>query len=436
MVATASLVRTSPDFGPMPRTELALPLDFDLEEHPGVGMTPQLLVSIFRLAEDGFPALQCDTFKDLLESDGTLRDLFEHRAQEGAAAPYTLSAVGGDGLSEEAAAVLAAELAALAMPDTFEHLIDESNRGGYGVSEIDWDAKQIDGRWWIVPVNFADVPSRRFCLDVRTDELKLTTVDHFDGIPLPPGKMWINRRRGTLARAGLMRTAAWYALFKRYGTRDWVVFAEKFGIPLPIFKYKTGETDVAKSIAVAEKALKQFGKSGGAVLPDTVEHEIVESGKAGGSQGVHGSLIEFCNREMSKLVSGGTLAGDNAGSGGASYALGNVHAVNKHRKVVSDVSRLSTSFGRCVVLPFMAYNSLRGKARPPVLELHVVRDQSPKEVLASAETMRNKMGIEVSTSQLRRVTGVQAPLDKADSAPGAAKPAAPPAPGGGEKEAA
>lgn len=434
MVATASLVRTPPDFGPVVRTELALPLDFDVEEHPAVGLTPQLLLAIFNLAEDGYPALQCDTFKGLLETDGTLRDLFEHRAQEGAAAPYTLSAVGGDGLSEEAAAVLAGELAGLAMPDTFEHLIDESNRGGYGVSEIDWDAKRIDGRWWNVPVNFADVPSRRFCIDVKTDELKLTTADHFEGVPLPPGKMWINRRRGTLARAGLMRTAAWYALFKRYGTRDWVVFAEKFGIPLPIFKYQTGGTDAAKSIAVAEKALKQFGKAGGAVLPDTVEHEIVESGKAGGSQGVHGSLIEFCNGEMSKLVSGGTLAGDNAGSGGASYALGNVHAQNKHRKVVSDVRRLGTSFGRCVVLPFLAYNSLRGKVRPPVLELHVVRDQGPKEFLAAAKTMRNDLGIPVSTSQLRRVTGVQAPLDQADAAPG--KPAPAPTPAGGNKEAA
>mgnify|MGYP000523575814 CR=1 FL=1 len=34
--------------------------------------------------------------------------------------------------------------------------------------------------------------------------------------------------------------------------------------------------------------------------------QIIEAGRGGDSSGTHGKLIEFCNREMSKLINGAT----------------------------------------------------------------------------------------------------------------------------------
>jgi hypothetical protein len=78
----------------------------------------------------------------------------------------------------------------------------------------------------------------------------------------------------------------------------------------------------------------------------------------------------------------------------------------------------------------MRFNSLG--ARPPVLEVHVVRDQAPSDLLSAAVLLEQQLGIKVSQSQLRRVIGLRAPLTTSDAAPGPTVPggAAPPAPKG------
>jgi phage gp29-like protein len=38
-------------------------------------------------------------------------------------------------------------------------------------------------------------------------------------------------------RSGYLRTAIWWSWFKSLTVRDWVAFAERFGLPYPIGKY-------------------------------------------------------------------------------------------------------------------------------------------------------------------------------------------------------
>ena len=59
-----------------PSTRITRPLRFDeTQAHPGFGLTPERVLRIFRAAEAGYPAAQCDLFDDLIENDGHLRDL-------------------------------------------------------------------------------------------------------------------------------------------------------------------------------------------------------------------------------------------------------------------------------------------------------------------------------------------------------------------------
>lgn len=419
-----SIVRPQPLPGTAPRGRAAREIKFDgWVDHPGYGLTPDRVVSIFRLAEQGYPQTQCDLFDDLRENDATLRNLFESRGQAVWGKEWGLQPDGTEGDSELAAVMLERALRPLPMLDTFAHQL-EFNPNGWACSEIDWDTVTIDGRRWVVPVWFANVPTRRFRIVPETDALRLlTTASRTEGEELEPGKWWVTRRSGVrVARSGLMRTAAWLALWKRYGTRDWVVYAEKFGLPLVLAKYPRDAEDASKDVAL--EIVEKIGNDGGAAVPNDMEVDIVEAGRTGDSSGTHGKLIEFCNRELAKLVNGATLSNDNSQSGGASYALGEVHASVRWEAVLGDAERIQDTFLRHVADPFVRFNGL--DARPPMLEIQVVRDQSPRDLLEAASRLKNELGVDVSVSQLRRVTGLRAPVGASDAAPG--KPLTAPTP--------
>lgn len=429
----ASMTRPSklPRAAPTGRVARDLPSDRWIE-HPGYGLTPQRVVSIYRLAEAGQPRQQCDLFDDLTENDGHLRNLLDQRRQAVSGKPLVIQADGADPDAMLGATVLSEAIRRLAMVDVIDHQLT-FNSYGWAATEIDWDVTRINGRDWIVPVWFANVPARRFLIDQATDALRITTArDAVAGEALAAGKWWITRRSGVrVARAGLMRTAAWLAAWKRFATRDWVIYAERYGNPLALVKYDDSQTSATddESKDVAYQVAESIGNDSAAVVPSSINVEIHEAGRTGDSSGVHGGLISHCNAEMSKLVNGGTLSNDSAGSstGGASYALGEVHASRSWDNVQADAERIQESFRICVAAAFMRFNGLSGAS--PLLKIQVVRDLEPGQRAALADTYVNKLGGRVSLSQLGQELGFKEPSSAEDTAPGEAPtPAKEPAP--------
>lgn len=398
--------------------------------HPGYGVTPQRVVDIFRLAELGQLAMQCDLFDDLIERDGTLRNLFEQRELAVAGKPRTIQA-GGPGDTEELAArILGAAHEDLPTIETLQHQL-QANRHGFSATEVDWGVRRIDGRDWVVPIWLANVPHRRFAVDVRTDELLLTSEASPLGEPLRDARWWLTRRPGQIARAGLMRTAIWPALWKSFSVRDWIVYSEMFGVPLVHATYRDldtgdGATD-DNARATAEEIVRRIGSSGGAVTPESIKVDIKET-RGADNAGTHGALVALANAELSKLINGATLANDNAGSGGASYALGAVHASTRYDLVVADAARLAESWRRAIAVPFMRFNQLDGAA--PRLGLQIVPELDPFKRLQCADIALNKLGIALSKSQFRNEIGLREPLGPDDEAAGAPKAPAASAQGG------
>jgi phage gp29-like protein len=406
-----SIVRAPalPRKAPTGRAARELPSD-RYQTHPGYGVTPSQIVAIFREAESGFPCRQAELFDDIIETDCHLRNLFEQRSQAVAGKPWVVQAAGQGTDDQVGARVLQTALQRLPMIETWEHQL-AFNRYGWGASEIDWDVVNIEGRDWIVPVWFANVPPHRFRIDER-DQLRLLTKEHATkGEELEPGKWMITRRSGgRLARAALMRTAAWPALFKRNAGGDWYIYAQKFGMPLVLAKYLLTEPETDKDVAL--EVVKKIGDDGGAVIPKDIEVDVKNFGSAD-SSGTHGGLIGYCNREMSKLVNGSTLANDNSESGGASYALGDVHDSVRFEAIWYDAERVQEAFRVHVATPFAVFNGL--SIVPPVLRFQIARDMSPESQLQMADTMVNKLRVRVSDAQLRHITGLRPPIDEADA---------------------
>lgn len=416
--ARASLTRPGDMPTTAPRGQQARNSKRDWQGHPGYGVDPQRVIQLFREAEAGSPSQQCDLFDDIIERDSTLRSLLEQRELAVAGKPHMIQAGGPGDVEALAAAVLSEAHEDL---DTIAMLRHQLGAGRYGwaATEVDWDFRVINGRQWAVPVHLANVPARRFRIDTGTNELRLITEAAPQGEALGAGKWLVSRRPGPLARAGLMRTAIWPSIWKSFSARDWLVYAEMFGIPLVQAIYDDtgigGEATDAEARAVAEEIVRRIGSSGGATTPKSVEVKVHETRGADNS-GTHGSLIALANAEMAKLINGATLTSDNAGSGGASYALGAVHASTRYDLVVADAALLEEAWRRHVARPFMLYNGLTGRA--PRLGLQIAPEVAPKTFLECADLAANKLRLPLSASQLRRNTGLREPIDAADTVTG------------------
>lgn len=414
-LAQLSIARPMPLPGAAPSGQDARELPSDqYVGHPEYGIDPRTVVQIFMAAEQGDPTQQCDLIDGLVEGDCTLRSLFEQRAQAVAGKPYSVQAGGGQPGDALAARVLAEALRRLPLVEFFEHQL-AYNRHGWAATEIDWGVMIFEGRSYVVPVHLANVEPRRFKIDVKRNELLLVTEAKPRGEPLRPGKWVVTKRPGRLARAGLMRTGAWAACYKRYGTRDWVVYAQRFGVPLVVIQYEDGVSGGATADkatrALCETVAKNIGNDGAAVLPSSVKVEIKEAGRDGDSAAVHGGLIAYCNAELGKLVNGSTLTNDNSG-GSSSYALGAVHADVRWDNVQYDAARLAESFLTQIATPFVAFNGLAAAA--PLLHLQVVRDLAPEARARVAATWVNDLGGRASAQQLGEELGFRAPINEGD----------------------
>lgn len=427
--------RPMPSLAPKGRQARDLRFFDSWVDHPGVGLTPMSMFAAFRLAEQGYPQRQVDLSEDLIEGDGTLRNLFEHRESVVGNKPLVLTPGDPSPEGQLAASVLSYAFGRLATKAAFLHLL-RVNRHGYAAVEIDWDVITIDGRAWIVPVGFSLVPARRFRIgtlnmipQVRLNELRLyTDYGHPQGDDLVPGKWLILQRPATwLARAGLMRTAAPLAMAKRFSVRDWVILSQRYGIPMPIVKYKQGADDETK--AVGRQILEELGNDGGALVEDSLELTIEEGISI--DDPMQQALIAFCNAEMAKLINGSTLRNDNADSGGASYGLGSVHDAVAWDEVRGDGEMLSEAITLQICVPFCRYNGIGAEA--PRASIIVEPDLGPADMVTLGVKVKNELGIEVSQQQIRQRTGMRAPIDDKDKAPGMVVQAFPVPAGGAPK---
>lgn len=393
-----------------------------IQGHPGYGVTIERVISTFGQAECGHPREQCDLFDDLIEGDCHLRSQFEQRSQAVAGKPYVIQAGGPTEEDKRAARALAFALSRLPLIQFFEHQLT-ANKYGWGATEIDWGLLEFEGRTWVVPVWLANVPARRFKIDVVTNTLRLLTAARpSDGEELRPGKWVITRRPGPLARAGLMRSATFPTCYKRFGTRDWVIYANKFGLPLVLVSYDDDggggpkATADAASREVGQEIVRNIGSDGGAVVPSGIKVDIKEAGRGADASRTHGGLIAYCNAENSKLVTGSTLANDNSQSGQGSYSQAEVHNSVRWDNVQYDASALEESVRTQLSAAFVAFNGLAAAA--PLLRMQVVRDLTPLVRAQVTAIYVNELGGDASKTQLAEELGYRAPLDEGDKLKG------------------
>lgn len=344
---------------------VALPRPQDsLRDYPGAGLTPSGLITILKEADAGSLATAMQLFEEMEEKDAHLFAVANTRrlALTGLAWRVISAAEAHEGVdrnrADEAAAYCRDVLVGLEHFDAVLRHLALANGRNIAVAEIVWDftggaLRPVD----IVPIDFT-----RIVFD-ELDRPRLLTQDEPDeGIALAPNKFIVHTPHsvtGHPQRGGLLRVTAMVYLAKNLALKDWMIFAEVFGMPVRIARYEPTATPEEKRELL--DMLESLGSHAAGVFSRAVDLQVIEANR--GTVGPpFERLVEFLNREMSKAWLGQTLTTDVAGQK-ATFAATNVHEVVRQDILTDDIAKEGRTIRRDLLGPL---TRLRFGADAPV----------------------------------------------------------------------
>ncbi|NOI14826.1 DUF935 domain-containing protein [Vibrio hepatarius] len=235
------------------------------------------------------------------------------------------------------------------IPELFFDLLDGLGKG-LSVVQILWHTKRTP---WM-PFDYKWVDPRYLRQDQETlEQILLISEDAPSGAPLEPYKFMVHTPRsksGSVWRNGLARLVAVMYMLKSFTVRDWWAFAEVFGIPVRVGKYgaNASEDDINTLI----NAIGRIASDAGAVIPESMKMEFIESAKGNNGDSLFENMARWCDEQTSKAVLGQTMTADD----GSSQAQAVVH--NEVRLDIAkwDARQLESCVNEYLVKPFIILN--------------------------------------------------------------------------------
>jgi phage gp29-like protein len=316
------------------------------------GLTPQDLALIIQSVDQGDAEQYLTLAEEMEENEFHYRSVLSTRRL----------AVGGldvmvEAHSEDAQHAEHAEFVTnVVKDDSFSPLVDsllDALGKGYSVAEIMWDR----GEKW-TPLEYKWRDPRHFQYDFKTQkELRMRDEqDMVDGLALEPYKFIVHQpqlKMGLQIRAGFARLAAVGYICKSFTVKDWLAFIEVYGMPLRLGKYTKGATDDEKNTLL--NAVAQLGVDAGAIIPDSMMIEFVESGggKGTNNDAIFQNFADWVDKQISKAVLGQVATTEGTpGKLGADDTQENVRTDILH----SDAKQLSSTLNRDLVKPLIDLN--------------------------------------------------------------------------------
>lgn len=380
------------------------------------GLTPVRLAAILRGAAEGDANDYLTLAEEMEEKDLHYRCEIGKRKLAAASLPVVVEAA-----TDEAEDVkLADEIRAMVKMAGFRGLLKDLLDGlgkGYSVAEIIWQR----GTKWL-PVRYEWRDPRFFVFD-RASRRTIRLLDEenlAEGIPLAPYKFIVHLphlKTGIPIRGGIARVAAWAWMFKNYTIKDWMSFAEIFGMPLRMGKYQSGASD--DDIAILKMAVANLGSDAGAVFPESMNIEFAESSKSTGGHELFNKLADYLDAQVSRGILGQT-----ATTVGTPGKLGGDDAQAEVRTDIrdDDAAQLAETLNRDLIRPFIDLNFGPRESYPELLLREAKKEDIT--VLVNALEKLIPQGLKVEQSVVRDKLGLPDPAEGADclQPPGAAVP--------------
>lgn len=393
-------------------------------ESLAAGLTPSRLAALLQTAAQGQARDYLTLAEEMEERDPHYSAVLGVRKRAVSGLPVHVEAA-----SEETGDVkLADAVRDLVRKPEFGYLVDDALDAlgkGYAVCEIIWTR---GAQWW--PAAYKHRDPRFFEYDQTLAHLGLLD-DEAPGraLPLAPYKFVVHAPRlksGVALRGGLARLVAFAWICKAYTLKDWIAFAEVFGMPLRLGRYGANATE--DDVAVLRNAVANIGSDAAAVLPESMKIEFEQVASATGGHELFQRLAEWIDGQVSKAVLGQTMTTD-AQAAGLGSNQANVHNEVRADILISDARQLSDTLNRDLVRPFIDLNWGAQKQYPRI-ELQVVEPEDLASLVTALEKLV-PLGLKVGEATIRDKFGLPDPGDDEEllgpAGPTAGKPALNPA---------
>lgn len=391
----------------MPRAEDTM------RDYPATGLTPRKLVAILRDADAGDLQAIMQLFEEMEEKDAHLYAVAATRRLALTGLPWEIvnaaeldSSIDRN-IAEQTADHARQRLASIeGLQESLEHLSLAVGRN-IAVAEIIWENRNGFVPAHVVPVDFG-----RITVD-ETDRIRIITREHPDeGIIPPPMKFMIHTphaRSGHPQRGGLLRATAMAFLAKSFALKDWMIFAEIFGMPVRIARYQPSATEEEKRELIT--MLESLGTNAAGIFSHAIDLQIVEANR-GTTGPPYPPLVEFLNREISKAWLGQTLTTDTFGQRG-SFAAGRVHEIVRQDILADDMRREALTVRRDLLAPITRLTF--GPDAPVPLFRRITRKPLDlKSVAEIADMARNRLGMSVPRKWLYETLQIPLPQEGED----------------------
>ncbi|WP_454843793.1 DUF935 domain-containing protein [Pseudomonas gorinensis] len=272
----------------------------------------------------------------------------------------------------------------------------------YAVSEIMWDRS---GKTWN-PARFEPRDQRFFQFDRDTGrELRLLDeADMVNGVALAPYKFIVHLpriRSGLPIRGGLARLAAVAYMCKAWTWKDWMGFADIFGMPMRVGRYGPGASK--DDIATLMSAVANLGSDAAAVIPDSMRIDFTQAANVAGAGDFFKGLAEWWDKQVSKAVVGQTMSTDD----GSSQAQATIHNEVRLDLLQADAKAESNTLNRYFVRPWCDLNFAPGRNYPKLI-LDVPQPEDIKILISALEKLV-PLGLKVEQSVIRDKLNLPAP---------------------------
>lgn len=375
-------------------------------DYPSAGLTPSRLAAILREADDGSLSTAMQLFEEMEEKDAHLFAVANTRrlALTGLEWQVISAADMHSGVdrkcADEAVTYCREVLNSLdRLDETLQHLSLAVGRN-IAIAEIVWDV--VGGG--LHPVDIVPIDFTRIVFDDLDHPRILTQDQPEEGIELLPNKFIVHAPHsvsGHAQRGGLLRVTAMVYLAKNLALKDWMIFAEVFGMPVRIARYEPTATPEEKRELL--RMLESLGSNAAGIFSRAVELQVIEANR-GTAGPPYERLVEFLNREMSKAWLGQTLTTDIAGQKG-SYAATAVHETVRQDVLADDMRKEGRTIRRDL-LAVLSRLRFGPDAPVPYFRRKLKQPSVPGELVGMLDTAVNRLGVKVPLGWVHDALGI------------------------------
>jgi len=325
--------------------------------YPSHGLTPQRLTAILKEADAGDITRAMELYEEIESKDAHVSGVLRARKLAVTAYDWQIIPSSDKKRDKKIADFVKDVFDWIPNFDGFLHSLLDAIAKGFSAAEVMWVIE--DGQVWIKEIK--EIPQTKLTFYDPGDfskvlETPMLYIGTNEAIPFPDRKIVFHvhePRWRAPYRGGVMRSIAWFYLFKSYAIKDWLAFNEIYGIPPRIGKYKAG-MEKTEALQALKDAVVQIGSDAAAVISDDTMIEFVDTVKSG-SITTFEKLIQYCDSAISKAVLTQTLTTEEGRRTG-SLAQAKVHGDKEYLVNVFDCRRIMETINKQLIRWIVDYN--------------------------------------------------------------------------------